>query len=361
MSARSVLLLAFAVLAAWTAGAAPTRAELLKAEADVRAATAELLEGLARGERTRDEVAEAVRIMASQTAEPAEEYLFLQGAFRLLVRAGEYVRAVDVLRRMQRREFPAEALADLVGRALEPVPRGTDVGELEPLLSALREEAAQRRRQRAARRVDAALARTRLPSFAVAAGEVLPDMLDRVRGELRARGEPAFGIVLRCPLAADGSEDFPVLPALRFEDVALAEVLARGARAGAFTVRAQGDLRLFAAANGGAAAPAASFFKGDGEATASRLKRIRIRFAAFGADEALDAAVERLLLTVADETAGVDAVLRAPPDGRFPRLETLRVSDTTLFDLLDLVARSAGYRFEVRGGCVVLRPAPAGE
>ena len=362
MSARPGILLAFAALSAWTAGAAPTRAELLKAETDVRAATAELLDGLARGERTRDEVAEAVRIMASQTAEPAEEYLFLQGAFRLFVRAGEYVRAVDVLRRMQRREFPPEALADLVGRALEPVPRGTDVGELEPLLDALREESVQRRRQAAARRIGRALAETRPPAFAVAEGESLPDVLVRIRRQVRSAGGPGFGLFLRVPLAADGSEGFPALPALQVADTPLADVLARGVRAGAFRMRAQGD-RLFFACPAGAASTVsgADLSAGDGEATARRLKRIRIRFAAFGADEALDAAVERLLLAVADEAQDVDVLLRAAPDGTFPRMGTLRVSDTTLFDLLGLAAESVGYRFDVRGTCLVLRPAPAGE
>lgn len=359
MSARCGILLACAALCAGAASAAPTRADLLKAEADVRAATAELLDGLSRGERTRDEVAEAVRIMASQTAEPAEEYLFLQGAFRLFVRAGEYVRAVDVLRRMQRREFPPEALADLVGRALEPVPRGTDVGELEPLLAALREEAAQRRRQRSARRIDAALAGTRPPVFAVGDGEPLPDILVRIRRQVRAAGGPDFGIFLRVPLSADGSEGFPALPALEVKDAPLAEVLARGVRAGAFRMRPQGD-RLFFACPSGAAAGGDALFAGDGEATARRLKRIRIRFAAFGADEALDAAVERLLLAVADEAQGVDVLLRAAPDGTFPRMGTLRVSDTTLFDLLLLAAESVGYAFEVRGACIVLRPGAAG-
>lgn len=332
------------------------------AEVEVRAATADLLADLARGETTREEVAEAVRIMASQTAEPAEEYLFLQGAFRLFVRAGAYGRATDVLRRLQKREFPAAALADLVGRALEPVPRGTDVGELESMWTALREEAAQIRRQAEARRTDAALARTRLPAFAVEPGETLPDVLARIRGELGRRGEPGFHALLRCRLALDGRPAFPALPATRMTGETLADILARCAALGGYETRTRGAFRFFtrAAPNRTPCSASAPWADDAGE-TARRLKRVRIGFVAFGGDETVDAAVERLLTTVRDlgghaDPVDCDVVLWAPPDGRFPPVRTARASDTTLYDALDLAATAAGYVLEVRGACLVLRP-----
>ena len=358
-------LLAFLALVACTAFGALTREQLVHAEPEVRRATVDLLADLARGETTRGEVAESVRIMASQTADPAEEYLFLQGAFRLFVRAGEYARAVDVLRRMQKREFPVEALVDLVGRALEPVPRGTDVGELEPLFRALRAEAAQVRAQRAERRVAAALARVRVAGFEVVAGETLPDVLGRVRRELANQGEAGFRYVLRCPLASNGGERFPALPALRLADVSLADVLARVCAAGALTMRARGGVRIFEVLSVGQPARAPVDFPGEDEETARRMKRVRIGFVAFGGDETVDQAVERVLQAVADDgrqSSGLafDLVLWAPPDGRFPRTGTARASDTTLYDALGLACASAGYVLDVRGACVVLRPAPAG-
>ena len=343
----------------------PVQEAFRRAEPEVRAATADLLADLARGGTTREEVAEAVRIMASQTAEPAEEFLFLQGAFRLFVRAGAYGRATDVLRRLRKRDFPAAALADLVGRALEPVPRGTDVGELEAMWTALREEAAQVRRQAEARRTDAALTRVRLPAFAVESGETLPDVLARIRGELRRRGEPAFRAVLRGRLAADGTAAFPALPATRMTDETAGDVLARCAALGGYETRTHGAFRFFTcAAPNRSPSPASAPWADDAGETARLLKRVRIGFVAFGGDETVDAAVERLLLAVRDfggpaDPVACDVVLWSPPDGRFPPVRTARASDTTLYDALDLAATAAGYVLDVRGACVVLRPAPS--
>ena len=355
------------LLCGWSAAAEmPAREAFRRAEPEVRAATAGLLADLARGETTREEVAEAVRIMASQTAEPAEEYLFLQGAFRLFVRAGAYGRAADVLRRLRKREFPAMALADLAGHALEPVPRGTDVGELESMWTALRDEAAQVRRLAEERRTDAALARTRLPAFAVEPGETLPDVLARLRGELSRRGEPGFHALLRCRLAPDGRAAFPALPATRMTDESLADILARCAALGGYETRTRGALRFFTCpAPNHAPSSASAPWADDAGETARRLKRVRIGFVAFGGDETVDVAVERLLTTVRDfggrtDPVACDVVLWAPPDGRFPPVSTVRASDTTLYDALDLAAASAGYVLDVRGACLVLRPGAAG-
>ena len=126
----------------------PSRAELEAAEDGVREVVQDVLDDLHDGKLTRAEAAEEVRIRASH-AESAAEYLLLQGAFRLFMRAGEYPRAADLLRHMHDREFSPEALASLAEQALEPVPRGVPVAGLDGLLATLHDEIAHARKRTA--------------------------------------------------------------------------------------------------------------------------------------------------------------------------------------------------------------------
>lgn len=348
-------------LAGWALGGqALTREQLLKAEPQVREATAELVEALARGEVTPGEAAEQVRIMASQTMSPAEAYLLLQGTFRLYVRAGEYRRVVEVSRHLQMREYSAQMLSTLIEGALEPVPRGVDVGELEGYLQGLREAAARSRKRATERRLARALEAVQLEDFSTAEVGTLPEVLARVR---RSFGVP-LRLVARCPLPATGGEGFPELPVMKFKSATAAELVSRCASESEFTVRTHGALQLLTrTASLAKGVPLAkSFYSGNSAETVRRLKRIPIGFVAFDDNEPLDEALERLWLAVADHGGSgkmeFDLIMRSEPTGRFPLLKTVRAADTTLYDTLELACRTAGAMFEVRGQCVVVLPAP---
>ena len=142
---RILLLVSCAALSA-AAEPSPTRAELETAEKEVREIVEDILEDLQSGEITRAEAAEEARIRASQVEKPAEEYLLLQGAFQLFMRAREYPRAADLLRHMHAREFPPEALVSLAEQALEPVPRGEPVAGLDAFVDRACAEAGGRAR-----------------------------------------------------------------------------------------------------------------------------------------------------------------------------------------------------------------------
>lgn len=339
----------------------PSRSDLLKAEPNVREATKDLLEGLARGEMTRAEVAEEVRIMGSQTGDLAEEYLLLQGAFRLFVRDGAYVRAAEMLRHMREREFPVEALVDLVEGALEPVPRGVDTEGLDESLRNLREALARERCQAAENGIARGLETVLLPARSADATDTFPEFLEHVRTALRAEGKPVFRFVLRCPRIGTGDGRFPVVPVGNAGNVRLSSALARVCGMDDYAMRVHGPLRFFTrTAPIGPDGPLRSVaFAGDAEATARRMKRIRLGFVAFDGNEPLDVAVERLLRAVVDQgrlSDGIDfdVVLRAAPDGRFPCVQTLRAADTTLYDAISLLCTGAGCDFRIRGDCVVI-------
>ena len=335
-----------------------TREQLVKAEPRVRAATEDLIEALQKGKMSPAEAAEESRIRASQTVSGAESYLLLQGAFRLFVQAGEYLRIVEVARHMQLRGFSSRSLVTLIEGALEPVPRGVDVGELEGYLRALKDDAARSQKVATERWVEAKLA-SRTSRGGQSPDETILDLLARVRTTSQ-KDRVLFRTIVRCPLGPNGEDGFPVLPPVGGTKATLADELAQGAASGGFTMRAHGRLRLLTRTEPlGTLKPIGDIFgAGKASETARQLKRIRIGFVAFDENEPLDEALERLFLTVSDYAAelDVDLILRSHPDGRFPLMRTARMSDTTLYDALDLACRSAGAAFEIRGGCVLVHP-----
>ena len=337
-----------------------TRAQLLEAEPRVREATVDLVAGLAAGTCSPDEAAEASRILASQSESPAEEYLLLQGAFRLYVKAGEYVRVVEISRHLQNRGYSRTALLSLVEHALEPVPRGVNVGELDTLLRALKDDVARSRKQRLERRISRELAQAALPFFTTEGRPTVPDVLEAIRGMPQVKAGQPFHVVIRCPLPVTGGEGFPDLPVMTFTNTTAATVLSRCAKEGGFAVRTQGTLQFLTRSEPSArgSLPQPPFATGEAADTIRKMKRISIGFVAFEQDEPLDEALERLILAVFDDPAGQNAdfdfVLRSRPTGRFPLLRTMRASDTTFYDVLDLACRTAGAIFEVRGRCIVV-------
>ena len=341
----------------------PSRADLLKAEPEVRKATRGIFDDLGTGRTTRLEAAEAVRIMGSQSADPAEEYLFLQGAFRLFVRAGEYSRAGEVLRHMRSREFPAEALVDLVDRALEPIPRGVDTGDLDEVREVLRDDLARRRRLREESGVTEALERIRVPHGTLDADCSAPEFLERMRGMLRKGGDPVFRYVLRCPMIGGNSDDFPVVPCDPVDLATLAEALSRFCGEGKYAERVHGPLRFLTRTMPieNTCPVRRISFAGNAAETARRMKRIRLGFVAFDGNETIDEAIERLLRAVVDqgrpsERIDFDVILRAPANGQFPRMKTLRGVDTTLFDAFSLVCSENDYKFRIHGISAIISP-----
>ena len=181
-------LVSCAALSAAASGPSPTRAELEVAQGEVREIVADVLDDLRGGKLAYADAAEEVRIRASQVEKPAEEYLLLQGAFRLFMRAGEYPRAVDLLRHMRARDFPPEALASLAEQALEPVPRGKPVAGLDALLATLRDEIAHVRKRKSERELDLGLD-GRVPSgFPPGPEGTILDVAEGVRACVLERG-----------------------------------------------------------------------------------------------------------------------------------------------------------------------------
>ena len=339
-----------------------TREQLIKAEPQVRLATADLVAALQKGEMSPADAAEESRIRAMQTVSSAETYLLLQGAFRLFVKAEEYTRIVEVSRHLQLRGFSARSLVTLIEGALEPVPRGVNVGELERFLRALKDEVARAQKVATEQRVAAALS-ARLPPGGLSPQATLLDLLAQVR-QTEPREKVLFRTIVRCPLGPHGEDGFPVLPPQVWTEGTRTEALVRGARTGGFSMRAHGRLRVFSrTAPVETLAPLGSaFVSGRASETIRRMKRIRIGFVAFDENEPLDEALERLFLAVADYAPemDVDLILRSHPDGRFPLMKTARASDTTLYDALDLACRSAGVAFEVQGSCILVHPTQKG-
>lgn len=361
---RTVLVLALCYAVCVVAGEiVPSRTDLLKAEPEVRKATRGILDDLGKGRITRSEAAEAVRIMGSQSADPAEEYLFFQGAFRLFVRAGEYSRAGEVLRHMRSREFPMEALVDLVDQALEPIPRGVDTDDLDEVQTVVRDDLARRRRLLEELEVTEALKRICPPHGDSEVVCTAPEFLEQMRGALRDGGGPVFRYVLRCPMIGGNHDDFPVVSCDSVEHTTLATALVRFCDEGKYVERVHGSLRFLTRTipieN---TCPVRRIsFTGNAEEVARRLKRIRLGFIAFDGNETIDEAVERLLRAVVDqgrpsERIDFDVILRSPANGQFPRMKTLRAVDTTLFDAFSLVCSEIGYRLRIRGDFVIISP-----
>lgn len=338
-----------------------TRTDLLKAEPEIRKVTEDLLDDLADGKITRAEAANAARIMASQTDDDAEAYLLFQGAFRLLVRAGDYAQAAEILRHMRTREFSPEALWALARRALESVSRGTNVGNLEVVLADLEAEVIRLRTQAAEQRVENILS-CPLAEFKFEGRKTIVEGLDGLRSHLPCSATNRFQYIVRCPLADSGTEDLPVLSEKLEVKCTGAELLKAICSDAELTMRTHGGIRLVSRT-----LPVVVAQRGKEASSAERtqeterlLKRIRIGFAAFDENERLDEAVERLILTLSDQDAqgclDFDLLLRSPPEGRFPLIRTVRVADSTLYDTLSHLCTAANCMLSIRGRWVMVVP-----
>ena len=333
----------------------PSRAELEAAEDGVREVVQDVLDDLHDGKLTRAEAAEEVRIRASHAESAAEEYLLLQGAFRLFMRAGEYPRAVDLLRHMHAREFPPEALASLAEQALEPVPRGVSVAGLDALLATLRDEIAHVRKQRAEQELGEAFNRITVPHFSSGSDGTLLDVAESLRACVLEHGGPRFHVFL---LSASAEGGVPALPPLQMTNATLRVLLNAACGVGGWMRRGHGRAVLLTRKPG---APTGHTGKirssGNADETARKLKDCRLGFVAFDPSETLPEAAERLFLAVSDRAReGFDLVVLTPPDGTPPPLRTVRAADITLYDALGLLCDAVGYRLEIKGDWVVLSP-----
>ena len=342
--------------AAFAAAAAPSpsRAELESAEGSVREIVKDVVAGLRAGTLARAEAAEEVRIRASRVAAPAEEYLLLQGAFRLFMRAGEYPRAVDLLRHMHAREFPPEALVSLAEQALEPVPRGVPVAGLDALVATLHDEIAHARKRTAEQELGAAFDNLSLPRFSSGRDGTVLDMLESVRACIREHDGPRFNVFLHAE-SADGG--IPALPPLQMREIGLRQLFDRVCQAGGWTRRVHGRALLLTRKPGAPPGRTGEIRpSGNAEETARKLKECRLGFVAFDASETLPEAAERLFLAVSYRAReGFDLVVLTPPEGSSPPLRTVRAADIALYDALGLLCDAAGYRFEIAGDWVVLK------
>ena len=296
-----------------------------------------------------------MRIRASHAESAAEEYLLLQGAFRLFMRAGEYPRAVDLLRHMHAREFPPEALASLAEQALEPVPRGVPVAGLDALLATLRDEIAHVRKQRAEQELGEAFNRITVPHFSSGSDGTLLDVAERLRACVLEHGGPRFHVFL---LSASAEGGVPALPPLQMTNATLRVLLNAACGVGGWMRRVHGRAVLLTRKPG---APTGHTGKirssGNADETARKLKDCRLGFVAFDPSETLPEAAERLFLAVSDRAReGFDLVVLTPPDGTPPPLRTVRAADITLYDALGLLCDAVGYRLEIKGDWVVLSP-----
>ena len=321
----------------------------------MREIVADILDGLRAGTLARAEAAEEVRIRASHAESAAEEYLLLQGAFRLFMRAGEYPRAVDLLRHMHAREFPPEALASLAEQALEPVPRGVSVAGLDGLLATLHDEIAHARKQRAEQELGKAFNRITVPHFSSGSDGTLLDVAESLRACVLEHGGPRFHVFL---LSASAEGGVPALPPLQMTNATLRVLLNAACGVGGWMRRVHGRAVLLTRKPG---APTGHTGKirssGNADETARKLKDCRLGFVAFDPSETLPEAAERLFLAVSDRAReGFDLVVLTPPDGTPPPLRTVRAADITLYDALGLLCDAVGYRLEIKGDWVVLSP-----
>ena len=351
---RHLLVCACAACSA-TAAPSPSRAELEAAEGGVHEIVKDVIAGLRAGSLTRTEAAEEVRIRASHAEGTAEEYLLLQGAFRLFMRAGDYPRAVDLLRHMHDREFPPEALASLAEQALEPVPRGVSVAGLDALVATLHDEIAHARKRTAEQKLGTAFDNLSLPRFSSGRDGTILDMLERVRACIREHDGPRFNVFLQ---AESATGDIPALPPLQMENIRLRELFDKVCQAGGWNRRIHGRALLLTRKPGTSTDLAGVIrSSGNAEETARKLKECRLGFVAFDASETLPEAAERLFLAVSYRAReGFDMVVLTPPEGSSPPLRTVRAADIALYDALGLLCDAAGYRFEIKGSWVVLSP-----
>lgn len=339
----------------------PTRTDLEIAAKEIREDVEALLKDIRDGTRTRAEVADEVRIYAGQVP-PAGEYLLLQGAFRLFMRAGEYARAVEMLRHMRDREFPPEALVSLAEQALKPVPRGVDVVGMDELLVALRDEIAQTRRQTDEWTLERAGESLPPRNLAWSRDQTVWDAVARFRSELSAVNGPRFNVFGVCPLEKDR---VPSLPDLRLTNATPRAAFAAACAAGGFELRPRG--RSFLLKRNAPRRPDESlvpsdkaFLPGDAEKTARRLKTCRLGFVAFDSSETLADAAERLFLAVQNRSRlDFDLLVLTPPSGSVP-LSTVRAADITLYDALGLLCTTADASFQIRGSTVVIHPPLSG-
>ena len=128
-----VVLAAFASIA----NAMPTPEQAKKAEPLVLKLMGECQAALKSGAKTRTEVAESAMALAEKAESEAAKLLLMKGAYNLYVRAGEFEKAVDTLKRLQAAipDIPPDNMANIVKASLRGVPSG-ECGRLAQILDA---------------------------------------------------------------------------------------------------------------------------------------------------------------------------------------------------------------------------------
>ena len=123
------------VLLATAVHAMPTQDQIKKVEALVADLMRNDQEDVKRGKKTRTEVAESAMKLAEQADSEAAKLLLIKDAFDLYVRAGEFDKAVDTLKRLQSDvpDIPPAQMVKIIEASLRNVPRKNG-GQLYQLL-----------------------------------------------------------------------------------------------------------------------------------------------------------------------------------------------------------------------------------
>lgn len=118
-----LLVAGMALTLAATAGAMPTKQELAGAQQLVKDLTEKYIRALTEKKMTAVEAAAAHLELADKAESEAGKYLFLQGAFRLYARGGDYDSAATVLQRMRTEisNLPPEVVVELVNNDMSRV------------------------------------------------------------------------------------------------------------------------------------------------------------------------------------------------------------------------------------------------
>jgi len=337
---KKLVVVAMAVSVAFASVAMPTEAEFAKASRDVQNALKAQIVSWQKGDMTDCELAALMLLNAGRFKDEARHYACLQAAFAAAARAGDAALAAKAYERIcvEIKGFSLELGEKMIGGALAKV----EAKKAAAFRGQLKKERSYQSFA-ADYTTKCKLDKIMLPSVSIKPSDTLAGAVGLLRLLSREHDIEPKGSGVNFMLSVPEGENPPAVPTINARNIRLGDALKLIADSVGYKFEVYGDTVLIAKK----------------VAAKSKLKSIYLSSFSIKPPSTLADAIElmRKKSVECDGSAigkGVNFVLEAPKDGKFPVVPRINTGAICLADALKLVVGCVGYDFKEENGIVVV-------
>ena len=345
-----VKLIAMAAFAACSVAAMPTNEQLEKANKEVQASLKTQIAAWQSGSISDSDLSALMLMNAGKYKDEARHYACLQAAFAAAVRAGDAVLAASAIEKIaaDTKDFEEDRLVKKTFKmAGAKMPKG--------FASALEVERAKIMYATpvsdATATTIAKMKMTFLPSVSFKPPATLADAVSLMR-DMSKDMDPFGGATKGVNFIISGAEakDLPKMPMIQTNNISLYNLLKLVVDAVGYDFKVNDSVVVVFKKSGKGVSPA-------DKVVVARMKQIVMPTFEIKPPATLKDAME--LLSKASKQYdprkdGINIVLKTAEGESVPVVPKIRANNLSVYNALDLIVRSVGYDFEVKGECVVV-------